>query len=99
MFAAYAVRADADAPLNALAVGEMEGPSPPTGWVRVRMKAAAVNHHDVWSHRGEVTGHAVITAPQFARYDATDITQWSLWPVRYPGTSATHVWVLPANLV
>src|SRR5215208_2259283 len=52
MFAAYAVRADADAPLNALAVGEMEPPSPPTGWVRVRVKAAAVNHHDVWSLRG-----------------------------------------------
>jgi NADPH:quinone reductase-like Zn-dependent oxidoreductase len=52
MFAAYAVRADADAPLNALAVGEMEPPSPPTGWVRVRVRAAAVNHHDVWSLRG-----------------------------------------------
>jgi NADPH:quinone reductase-like Zn-dependent oxidoreductase len=52
MFAAYAVRADADAPLNALAVGEMEPPSPPTGWVPVRVKAAAVNHHDVWSLRG-----------------------------------------------
>jgi NADPH:quinone reductase-like Zn-dependent oxidoreductase len=52
MFAAYAVRADADAPLNALAVGEMEAPSPPTGWVRVRVKAAALNRHDVWSLRG-----------------------------------------------
>jgi NADPH:quinone reductase-like Zn-dependent oxidoreductase len=52
MFAAYAVRADADAPLNALAVGEMEPPSPPTGWVRVRVKAAALNRHDVWSLRG-----------------------------------------------
>jgi NADPH:quinone reductase-like Zn-dependent oxidoreductase len=30
----------------------MEAPSPPTGWVRVRVRAAAVNHHDVWSLRG-----------------------------------------------
>ncbi|HJV14937.1 MAG TPA: Zn-dependent oxidoreductase, partial [Propionibacteriaceae bacterium] len=49
MLAAYAVRADADAPLDALAVGDMEPPRPPTGWVRVQVKAAALNHHDVWS--------------------------------------------------
>jgi NADPH:quinone reductase-like Zn-dependent oxidoreductase len=52
MLAAYAARADAEAPLNALAVGEIEPPGPPEGWVRVQVKAAALNHHDVWSLRG-----------------------------------------------
>jgi NADPH:quinone reductase-like Zn-dependent oxidoreductase len=52
MLAAYAVRADAEAPLDALVVGEFEPPSVPRGWVRVHVRAAALNHHDVWSLRG-----------------------------------------------
>jgi NADPH:quinone reductase-like Zn-dependent oxidoreductase len=52
MMAAYAVRADAEAPLDALVVGEIEPPSVPAGWVMVHVKAAALNHHDVWSLRG-----------------------------------------------
>jgi NADPH:quinone reductase-like Zn-dependent oxidoreductase len=52
MMAAYAVRADAEAPLDALVVGEFEPPSVPGGWVRVHVRAAALNHHDVWSLRG-----------------------------------------------
>jgi NADPH:quinone reductase-like Zn-dependent oxidoreductase len=52
MLAAYAVRADAEAPLDALVVGEFEPPSVPGGWVRVHVRAAALNHHDVWSLRG-----------------------------------------------
>jgi NADPH:quinone reductase-like Zn-dependent oxidoreductase len=52
MLAAYAVRADAEAPLDALAVGAIEPPSAPEGWARVHVKAAALNHHDVWSLRG-----------------------------------------------
>jgi len=52
MLAAYAARADEEAPLNALTVGEIEPPGPPEGWIRVQVKAAALNHHDVWSLRG-----------------------------------------------
>src|SRR5215217_9339924 len=52
MMAAYAVRADAEAPLNALIVGHIEPPDVPSGWVPVRVKAAALNHHDLWSLRG-----------------------------------------------
>jgi NADPH:quinone reductase-like Zn-dependent oxidoreductase len=52
MLAAYAVRADAEAPLDALVVGEFEPPSVPGGWMRVHVRAAALNHHDVWSLRG-----------------------------------------------
>ena len=52
MFAAYAVAADPDDPLTALRVGEIEPPVVPDGWVEVVVRAASLNHHDVWSLRG-----------------------------------------------
>jgi NADPH:quinone reductase-like Zn-dependent oxidoreductase len=52
MLAAYAVRADAEEPLEALVVGEMYPPNVPEGWVSVQVRAAALNLHDVWSLRG-----------------------------------------------
>src|SRR5450631_3602872 len=33
-------------------VDDVPDPSPPDGWVRVAVKAAALNHHDLWSLRG-----------------------------------------------
>jgi NADPH:quinone reductase-like Zn-dependent oxidoreductase len=52
MFAVYAERFDADEPLNGLAVGERPDPEVPDGWTVVDVKAASLNHHDVWSLRG-----------------------------------------------
>ena len=52
MLAAYAGRADPTDPLNALVVEEIEPPSAPDGWVEIEVRAAALNHHDVWSLRG-----------------------------------------------
>lgn len=52
MFAATAVRIDADDPLNGLELGERPDPQAPPGWVTVTVRAAALNHHDVWSLRG-----------------------------------------------
>src|SRR6266540_422570 len=52
MFAVTADRIDADDPLAALATGERADPSPPPGWTTVSVKAAALNHHDVWTLRG-----------------------------------------------
>jgi NADPH:quinone reductase-like Zn-dependent oxidoreductase len=52
MFAVTAARIDADDPLARLAVGERPDPVPGDGWVTVTMKAAALNHHDVWTLRG-----------------------------------------------
>jgi NADPH:quinone reductase-like Zn-dependent oxidoreductase len=71
MLAAYAVRADADAPLDALAVGDIE-PRPPAGWVRVQVRAAALNHHDVWSLRG--VGLAADRLPMILGCDAAGVT-------------------------
>jgi NADPH:quinone reductase-like Zn-dependent oxidoreductase len=73
MLAAYAVRADADAPLDALAVGDIEPPRTPADWVRVQVKAAALNHHDLWSLRG--VGLAADRLPMILGCDAAGISE------------------------
>lgn len=52
MLAAYAKSQSADDPLSGLEVADRPDPEPPTGWVRVHLRTAALNHHDVWSLRG-----------------------------------------------
>jgi NADPH:quinone reductase-like Zn-dependent oxidoreductase len=52
MLAVFASRTDPDDPLSALEVGERPDPEPPAGWTTVTVKAAALNHHDLWSLRG-----------------------------------------------
>ena len=52
MFAVTAARQDASDPLSGLELGEHADPVPPEGWTTVAVKAAALNHHDVWSLRG-----------------------------------------------
>lgn len=52
MRAVYAASVDPDDPLAGLVVGERPEPEVPEGWARVRVRAAALNHHDVWSLRG-----------------------------------------------
>ncbi|MBT2208412.1 zinc-binding dehydrogenase [Actinomadura sp. NEAU-AAG7] len=52
MFAVTATRIDADDPLNGLTLGERPDPEVPDGWTTVTVKAAALNHHDLWSLRG-----------------------------------------------
>ena len=52
MFAVYAASTNAEDPLSGLVVGERPDPVVPDGWTLVQVKAASVNHHDVWSLRG-----------------------------------------------
>ncbi len=52
MLAATAVRTDADDPLSCLEVGERPDPDAPEGWATVRLRAASLNHHDLWSLQG-----------------------------------------------
>lgn len=52
MLAAYATAIDFNNPLDGLVVGEVAEPEVPTGWTTVEMKAASLNHHDLWSLRG-----------------------------------------------
>jgi NADPH:quinone reductase-like Zn-dependent oxidoreductase len=52
MFAVYAEKFSADEPLSGLVVGERPEPEVPDGWAKVTVKAASLNHHDLWSLRG-----------------------------------------------
>src|SRR4051794_13592163 len=52
MFAVYAEKFSTDDPLSGLVAGERPDPEVPAGWAKVTVKAASLNHHDLWSLRG-----------------------------------------------
>jgi NADPH:quinone reductase-like Zn-dependent oxidoreductase len=52
MLAVFASAIDRDDPLDGLEIGERPEPDPPDGWTIVDVKAASLNHHDLWSLRG-----------------------------------------------
>jgi NADPH:quinone reductase-like Zn-dependent oxidoreductase len=52
MFAVYAARIDKDKPLSGLELGERPEPEARPGWTTVTVKAASLNHHDLWSLHG-----------------------------------------------
>jgi NADPH:quinone reductase-like Zn-dependent oxidoreductase len=52
MFAVYAESFDAEDPLTGLVVGERPEPEVPDGWTTVAVRAASLNHHDLFSLRG-----------------------------------------------
>jgi NADPH:quinone reductase-like Zn-dependent oxidoreductase len=52
MLAVFATEFDRDDPLGGLNVGERPEPEAPDGWTIVSVKAASLNHHDLWSLRG-----------------------------------------------
>jgi NADPH:quinone reductase-like Zn-dependent oxidoreductase len=52
MLAAFAAAQSADDPLSGLRVEDRPTPEVPEGWARVRLKAASLNQHDLWSLRG-----------------------------------------------
>lgn len=53
MFAVYAHAISPEDPLSALTVGDIDAASTPEEWVSVRVKAASLNHHDLWSLKGQ----------------------------------------------
>ena len=52
MFAVYADSFAPEDPLSGLVVGERPEPDVPDGWTTVEVKAASLNHHDLWTLRG-----------------------------------------------
>lgn len=52
MFAVYAASFDAADPLSGLVIGEQPEPEVRPGWSRVHVRAASVNHHDIWTLKG-----------------------------------------------
>lgn len=52
MFAVTATSMDPADPLSGLTLGEVPDTEVPEGWVRVHVRAASLNHHDLWSLKG-----------------------------------------------
>jgi NADPH:quinone reductase-like Zn-dependent oxidoreductase len=71
MFAAYAARLDPDRPLDGLESGERPEPQVPPGWTTVDVRAASLNHHDLWSLRG--VGLAAEALPMILGCDAAGV--------------------------
>jgi len=53
MLAAFAHAISPEDPLSALTVGDIDQPETPIDWVTVNVKAASLNHHDLWSLKGQ----------------------------------------------
>jgi NADPH:quinone reductase-like Zn-dependent oxidoreductase len=73
MFAVYAARIDPDDPLGGLALGEQPDPVVPDGWTTVAVRAASLNHHDLWSLRG--VGLAADQLPRILGCDAAGVDE------------------------
>src|SRR5689334_11822311 len=52
MRAVFATGFDREDPLKGLEIGERPDPEPQDGWTTVEVRAASLNHHDLWSLRG-----------------------------------------------
>jgi NADPH:quinone reductase-like Zn-dependent oxidoreductase len=73
VLAAYAARFDRHDPLAGLEVGDRPEPEVPDGWELVTVRAAALNHHDIWSLRG--VGLREEQLPMILGGDAAGVTQ------------------------
>jgi len=52
MLAVFTEKTNAEDPLGALSIGERPEPEAEEGWTVVTVRAASLNHHDLWSLRG-----------------------------------------------
>src|SRR5205814_3793332 len=84
MFAVYATHAAPDDPLSALTIGERPEPDVPEGWVRVKVRYASLNRHDLFTLRG-MSGHPEgITYPIILGNDAAGTLDDGTPVVIYP---------------
>ena len=72
MLAATCTAQSADDPLSGLTVGDRPEPEVPQGWARVTVRAASLNHHDLWSLKG--VGLPADRLPMVLGCDAAGVT-------------------------
>jgi NADPH:quinone reductase-like Zn-dependent oxidoreductase len=75
MRAVYAESFHPDDPVAGLRIGERPDPEPPPGWTRVAVRAASLNHHDLWTLRG--VGIKADQLPMILGCDAAGIDESS----------------------
>ena len=73
MFAVYAAGISAMDPLSCLVVGEIAEQPTPEEWVTVRVRAASLNHHDLWSLKGQAL--SADRVPMILGSDASGVTE------------------------
>ncbi len=73
MFAVTAARFDAANPIAGLELGEHADPVAADGWTTVRVRAASLNHHDIWTLRG--VGLSADRLPMILGCDAAGIDE------------------------
>ena len=73
MRAAYAESLNPSDPLAGLVVGERPEPEAPDGWTRVAVRAASLNHHDLWTLRG--VGISADKLPMILGCDAAGVDE------------------------
>jgi NADPH:quinone reductase-like Zn-dependent oxidoreductase len=73
MFAVFASRIDPENPLDGLELGEQPDPVAPEGWTTVTVRAASLNHHDLWSLRGVGLGEDQL--PRILGCDAAGVDE------------------------
>lgn len=73
MFAVYAAAVDRDDPLACLGVGDLSVPETPEEWVTVRVRAASLNHHDLWALKGVALKAEQV--PMILGSDAAGVTE------------------------
>jgi NADPH:quinone reductase-like Zn-dependent oxidoreductase len=71
--AVTAARFDAENPVAGLELGEHADPVVPDGWTTVRVRAASLNHHDIWTLRG--VGLTADRLPMILGCDAAGIDE------------------------
>jgi NADPH:quinone reductase-like Zn-dependent oxidoreductase len=72
MLAITAERIAIDDPLSGLEIGDRPAPQAPPGWEVVQVRAAALNHHDLWTLRG--VGISEDRLPVILGCDAAGVT-------------------------
>jgi len=72
VLAATCVSQSPDDPLSGLEVAQRPDPGVPEGWVRVHVRAASLNHHDLWSLKG--VGLPADKLPMILGCDAAGVT-------------------------
>jgi NADPH:quinone reductase-like Zn-dependent oxidoreductase len=82
MLAAYVKSISPTDPLSGLGVGERPDPVPPPGWAVVTVRAAALNHHDLWALRGP--GLTAEQLPMILGTDAAGVDEDGNEVIVYP---------------
>ncbi|MFG2043507.1 zinc-binding dehydrogenase [Dactylosporangium sp. NPDC048998] len=99
MRAAYVTEPDADDPVGAIRVADLDTPAPPPGWVSVDVRAGALNMHDIWTLRG--AGRRPPGGPHVIGSDAAgvaggrDVIVYPVLPTEPNGRTVTHAILLP----